>query len=175
MKNVMMILVALFLVACGKNEVEFKEVRGDNGYNSLLDFSRSSIDSMICESEMGNIVNAGLDYNENNVLDNDEISKTTVICDGTNGQDGEDGQDGIDGEDGDDAPVSQFDIVEVIDPCGDEPGKADEVLFVLRNGDIVAWYKNLGLSILDVDKKYRTTDVQKCLFEIDSNGNYIEL
>lgn len=59
-------------------------------------------------------------------------------------------------------------IVEIIDPCGDSNG-VDEVLFVLSSGEVVAWYQNLGLAILN-NGSYVTTDNQACNFTVN-NGN----
>lgn len=67
-------------------------------------------------------------------------------------------------------------ITEVIDPCGDGPN-FDEVLLRLSNGDIVAYFKESGsrefLTVLQ-DGNYRTTDMQRCRFEI-VGGTYREL
>jgi hypothetical protein len=63
-------------------------------------------------------------------------------------------------------------IKEVVDPCGDGEG-ADEVLLFFDDGSVVAWYHNLGLSVLEEFTPYRTTDKQKCEFEIQ-NGELVE-
>lgn len=63
-------------------------------------------------------------------------------------------------------------IVEVIDPCGDEPGSVDEVLFRLWTGEIAAWYKNTGFVILEPGQ-YRTTDYQKCVFTVTEDYEVI--
>lgn len=83
---------------------------------------------------------------------------------GPQGEVGATGPQGLPGVDGEDA------IIEVIDPCGDKPGHVDEVLFRLANGDIAAWYKNVGLVILEKNVKYQTTDKQKCKFKINNAG-----
>lgn len=64
-----------------------------------------------------------------------------------------------------------YTIKEVIDPCGDGPGQ-DEILLVLSEGSVVAWYKDLGLVELE-DGNYVTTDSQSCSFSI-INGEYVE-
>lgn len=56
-------------------------------------------------------------------------------------------------------------VAEIVDPCGDGRG-FDEVLLVMDSGAIIAWYKNLGLVVLD-DGYYRTTDKQRCRFQIE--------
>lgn len=77
---------------------------------------------------------------------------------------GPQGPQGLPGVDGKDA------IIEVIDPCGDKPGHVDEVLFRLSNGDIAAWYEDVGLVILEKNVKYKTTDKQECKFKISNAG-----
>ena len=67
-----------------------------------------------------------------------------------------------DGADGLDAP---FAISEVRDPCGDGPGP-DEVILIFATGEWVAWYQNLGLSILTPGGTYQTTDQQACVFTV---------
>lgn len=92
---------------------------------------------------------------------------------GPAGRDGRDGDSiiGPRGETGDVGPVGPAGndaIIEVIDPCGPNPDGPDEVLFRLSSGEIVAWYKNLGLSVLG-DGSYITTDNQRCYFSIHNN------
>lgn len=168
MRTIFFIGLMLIMVGCGSKT---ETIVGQDGFNSLVDMARTGVDALICESESGLVVNSGLDLDRDNSLDSTEIVQTQVVCDGTNG---EDGQDGVDGEDGQDAD-SNFFIVEVHDPCGDKPGHPDEVILELEDGSFVAWYKNLGLSVLDKNVHYRTTDKQKCDFKIDSNGNIVEL
>lgn len=92
-------------------------------------------------------------------------------ADGEQGPQGEPGQDGQDGKDGDDG------ILAVIDPCGDNPNKHDEILLVLNNGDILAYFESGNkrfLSLLECGTNYRTTDSQKCHFSLDENCEYSE-
>lgn len=65
-------------------------------------------------------------------------------------------------------------IVNVVDPCGDGSGP-DEILLVMDNGQVIAWYQNLGLSVLQPNQQYRTTDAQQCRFQVDVNGNVLEI
>ncbi len=85
--------------------------------------------------------------------------------DGVDGIDGEDGSDGQDGTDG-----ATFNIV---DPCGDGQGH-DEVLIILNDGRVLAWYVNLGFTILNENVNYQTTDAQKCKFKVVA-GQIVEL
>ena len=154
-------LVALLgLTACGSDtEFIYKEgPRGEDGYNSLIDMSRGEFES--CN---GTLINSGLDLNRNEVLDIDEIEKTSFVCDGSNGVDGRDGIDGIDGIDGN--------VLTVLDPCGDGAGH-DELILVLDGDIYLAWLKNVGIVELQEGVRYRTTDRQKCHFELD-NGELV--
>lgn len=75
-----------------------------------------------------------------------------------------DGKDGIDGEDGIDG---QDAVVEIIDPCGPDGNKPQEVILVLSDGTHLAWYKNIGLYVLLPNVTYQTTDAQACKFQIN--------
>lgn len=59
----------------------------------------------------------------------------------------------------------QMPILEIVDPCGDGPG-VDEVVIILEGGLYLAWYKNVGLAVLEEITQYKTTDAQKCRFKI---------
>jgi hypothetical protein len=117
---------------------------------------------------------------------------TTITCpdgsqsivvngkDGTDGVDGQDGSDGIDGKDGvngqdgrDGVDGMNGVIVDVINPCGDAPQTEDEILFLLDNGGVIAYFEHNGnrrLSLLEPNKRYQTTDGDKCKFEFDASG-----
>lgn len=66
-------------------------------------------------------------------------------------------------------------ITEIIDPCGDDPGELDEVIFKLTDGSLVALFIQGQKSFLTLieDGNYQTTDKQKCNFSV-SNGEYVE-
>lgn len=73
-------------------------------------------------------------------------------------------------------PVQEFPelaIAEVLDPCGDGPG-VDEVLLILGDGTVLAWYVDLGLAVLEPGI-YMTTDSQGCTFEITEDLQVEEL
>lgn len=96
-------------------------------------------------------------------------SNVVTIKNGTNGQDGSDGVD---------AEPSPYAVTEIIDPCGDDPGKFDEVLLKLYDGSYVSYFEDGGkrfLTVLEFGKIYQTTDRQKCKFKVDLNGNYEEI
>lgn len=90
-----------------------------------------------------------------------------IVYDGQKGDQGITGPTGPQGETGEPG-LASF-IVDYIDPCGDDLGEPDEILFVLNDGKMCAWYLNIGLVIL-TDGSYRTTDKQKCNFTISNNG-----
>lgn len=122
--------------------------------------------------------------------------------DGIDGQDGVDGKNGVDGQDGqscyvsetsegaevtcgsntvviengDDAVQSPYNISEIIDPCGDFPNHADEIIIKMYNGDLVVYFQDGGRRFLTVLEpgNYRTTDRQKCRFTITEDGEYEE-
>lgn len=109
------------------------------------------------------------------------VTSTDIVCpdgstmplpqDGVNGApgvDGIDGRDGIDGIDGQDGAPGT--LIDIIDPCGDDPNNPDEVLLRFDNNLFLAWYKNLGFSVLQPGVIYVTTDKQKCKFEIVGNA-----
>ena len=74
------------------------------------------------------------------------------------GVDGRDGQDGADGS-----------IVAVYDPCGDDIGYHDEIVLIMDDMTILAWYRDLGLTVLEPGVTYRTTDHQKCRSQVINN------
>ncbi len=103
---------------------------------------------------------------------------SSITCDGEtvdviDGAEGDSGQDGINGVDGQDSL-----IVDVIDPCGAETSH-DEVLLVLNNGDILAYFAGNSttrsrLTILKENVVYITTDDSSCKFKI-INDQLVEL
>lgn len=89
--------------------------------------------------------------------------------DGTDGHDGNNGHDGLPGMDGRNGVDA---IVEVIDPCGNNPNQFDEVILRLHDGSLLAYFEGHGndrfLSIIG-NGSYRTTDAQQCYFTV-TNG-----
>lgn len=66
-------------------------------------------------------------------------------------------------------------VEQYIDPCGDAPGQFDEVLLLMTDGTLVAYFEDGGRRFLSVlgDGNYQTTDAQKCRFSVVS-GVYSE-
>lgn len=65
-------------------------------------------------------------------------------------------------------------IAELYDPCGDYPGHFDEILLILNDGSIVAYFEDGGKRFLATlsDGNYQTTDKQKCNFSVE-NGEIL--
>jgi len=139
-----LLLLPILLVGCG--EVDFKKVQ------FIRDVQREVVAE--CPST-GMTFTEGYDLDHNGTLEGDEISNYNYICDGTNGLNGVDG------------------IVDLVDPCGDGPGQ-DEVLIITTSGSVVAWYSGLGLSVLNENQTYVTTDAQSCVFQV-VNSQVVEL
>lgn len=96
-------------------------------------------------------------------------------ADGAPGIDGTDGRDGIDGRDGVDGKDA---VLEVIDPCGDNPGKFDEHLFLLATPDgecIAAYFRMSRYEFLTCipPGNYVTTDQQRCRFQVTEDGDVV--
>lgn len=86
-------------------------------------------------------------------------------------KDGVDGLNGVNGINGTNGLDAQG--IRIIDPCGDYAGGPDEVLLVFPNGDVLAWYQGLGLSLMLVGTTYQTTDGQHCIFKVDEDGTVV--
>ena len=73
--------------------------------------------------------------------------------------------------------MAQHQIQEIIDPCGDDPNNFDEVLMKFNNGSILAYFQSGSKRFLTLltPGNYKTTDAQKCKFNVDNNGNVSDL
>lgn len=149
----LILLSALFLVACGEDRQVITDVVDENKGCTVTEQADGSLIS--CEDGTSAFIPNGQDG-----------------ADGANGQDGQDGAqgpqgpqgpDGQDGQDGTDG------IVELLDPCGDDPNNLDEILIRTSSGDLLAWYLDRGLVVLEPGN-YRTTDPQQCRFTVNSDG-----
>lgn len=68
----------------------------------------------------GTVVNAGIDADDDGVLDDDEITDTSYVCHGINGSDGDNGTDGADGDNGTDGIDGMTALLRFDDePAGD--------------------------------------------------------
>jgi len=70
---------------------------------------------------------------------------------------------------------SNTSVKEVIDPCGDMPNQFDEVLLVMNDSSIIAYFEQGSKRFLTIleDGNYRTTDLQACDFSV-LNGVFQE-
>jgi len=103
-------------------------------------------------------------------LDHGFVGSENDYLDSLQGQQGLTGAQGPIGPQGPAAPTT-YTIVEIIDPCGDAPGKYDEVILKLGNGQYLASFSdnangnNTRLGILPTGN-YVTTDGTGCNFSI---------
>ncbi|GAA5214733.1 Calx-beta domain-containing protein [Corallincola platygyrae] len=74
---------------------------GEDGTSALLNIAAEPAGSNCANG--GLLVEAGLDLNQNSMLEEDEVTSSEYVChglDGADGSDGAPGQDGVDGSDG---------------------------------------------------------------------------
>lgn len=83
---------------------------------------------------------------------------------------GKDGLQGTPGKDGVSPAPNPLDIVEVIDPCGEESDR-DEILLRLRDGSLLAHYSDGQKQFFALigPGSYRTTDGTACVFNISAD------
>lgn len=102
-------------------------------------------------------------------------SAGTNGVDGAKGDTGIQGIAGINGTNGTNAPVNPYDIAGLINPCGDAPGIYDEVFIKLNNGIVLASFSanyagDYTRFVALAPGTYVTTDVDSCVFTINSSG-----
>lgn len=140
---------------------------GINGLTTVFKLTKAAVFVSLCASEIALVVEAGLDLNNNLVLDSGEVTQINVVCDGEQGVQGPQGDPGT--------PAPQYQIVSIIDPCGDTHGIVDEVLLRLAGGEILVLMMdnpsglNARLSILSTGS-YMTTDGSHCAFHINASN-----
>lgn len=72
-------------------------------------------------------------------------------------------------------PTPSASIVDIVDPCGDSPGRVDEVLLILADGRVLVSFSdsangaNTRLALLPPGN-YVTTDGSNCVFSVGTNG-----
>jgi len=187
MNKVILTIAVLLLTGCGMAEDLSRGCTGDMDMLCDMLFGRDSertddLDDRVSnneeriellESRLGD-VRGDVETLEElvNVLESDADADTTALTDRIEGLEDEAEQIAID--------IAELDtdtrIVEMIDPCGDNPGRFDEILLVTAGGDIIAYFRENGsrqyLTALS-DGNYQTTDRQRCNFSIVS-GEYVE-
>lgn len=142
-------LIMLLLVSCGRGPA------GKAGKNGL-----NGADGSSCHVEP--LENGAR-------LFCDDGSQSVVY----NGEDGSQGENGVDGTDGQNG-ISP--VLSIIDPCGDKPGKYDEVLLKTDSG-LIAYFENNGKKFLASlpPGTYATTDEQACNFRVNADNTITEL
>ena len=102
-----------------------------------------------------------------------EDGSTSLILNGAQGAIGMSGPIGPQGNPGVSPPAGNYDVVGLVDPCGDGPG-ADEVLLRLRDGRLLAHYSSGSYEFLALigTGLWRTTDQQSCYFNVGLAPNY---
>lgn len=156
MKNLIVLIVLGFLVSCSNG----------NSNTSPLTCSIEG-DQIVCpDGSKFDIPKSGKDGKSCTVS---EVSGGAKVTCGFNT---------VTIDNGEDAIQSPYAITEVIDPCGDDPGKFDEVILKLYDNSYVAYFEDGGkrfLSVLEHGKSYQTTDSQNCKFKITVSGEFQEI
>lgn len=164
MIKILLIILVLFVSSCGK----LKGKPGDNGIPG-----KDGINGLNGANGKDGI-NGTDGIDGQNGKDGTSCTTETVIggaiikcSDGTSSiiVNGVNGKDGIDGKDGQNA------IVELIDPCGDNPNIYDEILIRLNNNKLIAYFEDGTQHYLTIiiPGTYQTTDKQRCIFTITDN------
>lgn len=67
---------------------------------------------------------------------------------------------------------TQDNVVEYVDPCGDNPNSFDEVILRTSSGRFLAYFESGGNRFLTMlsDGLYQTTDSQACRFTVSGNN-----
>lgn len=150
MRLIVYILSFLSLSSCGPP--------GESGFNSLIAMSRGAA---ACLSGEGVTIISALDINRSGVieLDSDINVEVAFVCDGAS----------VEGP---------FSNVEVMDPCGDTPGKVDEVLLRLSDGTVLVSFSDNAAGnntrfALIAPGTYSTTDGTGCTFTLGSDGRLL--
>jgi hypothetical protein len=155
-----LLLSLLLLTGCGNglNMAYVMPKDGTNGHSAA--FSASVPVAGLCQNG-GTILNAGVDRNDDSVLQNIEITTSIITCNGVDGQT---------------PPMPSLTPVAILNPCGDAPSIYDEVFLKLADGTILASFsdtasgQNTRFSVL-TPGTYTTTDGNHCTFTVDGSGN----
>lgn len=144
-----LIVVSLFLVACGKGVPGEQGVKGDTGATGPTGSS--------CTVQQAN----------NGAIISCSDGSSVLVLNGTNGTNGRDGTNGVN------AVPSAYSIVEIIDPCGPMTGYYNEILLRLADRTLIAFFEDGSQRFLAeiTPGTYKTTDKQNCIFTISSNLN----
>lgn len=161
---------------------------GQNGHNAVTDLVGYNNGGGASCPNKGITLLVGTDLNDNGLLDLTEVVSSRDVCDGVagangsngsngaNGQNGATGQQGNPGINGTNAPSNPFEVVELVDPCGDQAGAVDEIFLRLRNNTLIASFSenengnNTRFAVIGAGS-YMTTDGTRCFFSVDAQGN----
>ncbi len=167
MKVINLLFFVLLFNGCGQQVallIPPKDgVNGTNGSNGHSAAFSSAVPLVGVCSNGGSILNAGVDLNDDTILDLNEITVSVVTCNGV---------------DGVSPALPALMPVAILDPCGDAAGIYDEVFLKLANGTVLASFSdnanglNTRFSKL-IAGTYNTTDGSNCTFSIDANGNLL--
>lgn len=196
-------IAMLMLTGCGEvGSYSFvssqQVVNGTNGHSAA--FSMGVADNTAC-SNGGSILNAGVDTNDNGVLETSEITSIAVVCNGNNGASGAsgatgatgatghtgatgsqgtsgtNGTNGINGTNGTNAVLPQYTPVIAITPCGASSSSYKEVLLGLQGGYILSEFTGNASNAATVrntlvpDGSYYDTDDSQCYFSVSTASN----
>jgi hypothetical protein len=153
-----LLLIMLFVVSCGRGD---KGRTGNSGRNGV-----DGKDGSSCHVEsLENGARLYCDDGSQSVVYNGE--------DGSQGEQGVQGETGVDGVDGQNG-ISP--VLAIIDPCGDKPGKYDEVLLKTDSG-LISYFESNGKKFLArlSPGTYVTTDDQACNFRVNVDNTITEL
>lgn len=146
---------------------------GADGFTVLIGMVDSAHGGGASCSTGGITILTGVDSSRDGILQPIETQYSKDVC---NGAVGATGAQGATGAAGINAPVNPYDIVNIVDPCGDAPNIFDEVFLKLANGKMIASVSdnasgaNTRFSVI-APGSWRTTDGSMCYFTIDANGN----
>lgn len=127
-------------------------VNGSNGMATLVNISSEGPGAMCANG--GQRIDSGVDNGDgagigaNGTLEEDEIDKTSYVCNGTNGTDGSDGADGTNGTNGTNGFSSLVTLTAITSPCQSGGQRIDSGL---DNGDNSGIARNGTLESGEID------------------------
>ena len=177
MKTALIASSMLLLLAC-KGEIKVTNpvngLDGQDGYNSLILMERFDSDLSLCKAEKGLLISSGLDLNRDEVLNSEEITTYSIVCDGLDGIDGLNGINGLSGQNGTNGQNGKDAVLEIINPCHRPANSHNEIFLRLPDGNVVCSFSddyqgdNTHLALLYAGS-FVTTDGYACYFNIDSD------
>lgn len=145
---------------------------GASGHNALVSSIVVPTTSALCSNNGGYTILSGTDLNNDNILQNSEVTSNSVLCNGARGSTGATGSQGIQGPAG---LAPQFTPVIVIEPCGHSSSNYKEALLGLQGGSIFGEFSGSsdGLTVRNTllpDGSFTDTDDSKCNFSVSTDG-----